>query len=466
MIIQHILFELYDNIITFMLSCAKGIEGQQCLNELKAIEILEEHLKKINVMLKDVECLKYIKANVIMVIAYLLKDDKIDSMSKQLSDDFVKTLVDGLRETIENENKNENNLEGTKFYSVYKIGEESDTYVFAYTWLKRLIKVSINNKIKLKLYKFEMFDLLEILLEKGNSKEQKKCCELICSLSFNDVIKADLKQNDNSTMKWILKLLADTKEASVKRYCQQINEIVNDVSLAKPANVQSNKHIMISYNHKYQETIIKINTALENQGYSTWIDINTPINDLYDTMAKAIESASIILICYSQEYKDSGNCRFEAYYAAKLNVEIISIRVQDKYQPDSWLGMILAGKFWIDYSDKNVDITVHHNKLFEQIELINNHKHQIKRTVSKPLALEWDCAQVQNWLIENDLKSFSKIFSNYRGITLNALWDIKQKDIKFFYEMIQDEITQSEIKIETHEKLNFFYLLQNLFFHF
>ena len=40
-----------------------------------------------------------------------------------------------------------------------------------------------------------------------------------------------------------------------------------------------------------------------------WMDVDDMQGSTLAAMAKAVEDADIVLVCYSQRYKDSDNCR-------------------------------------------------------------------------------------------------------------------------------------------------------------
>lgn len=95
-------------------------------------------------------------------------------------------------------------------------------------------------------------------------------------------------------------------------------------------------------------------------------------------MALAVEKAAVVLICFSQKYKESPNCRTgeldcimrsylwfpkwhntiislytEAEYTFKLGKSIVPLRMQYRYQADGWLGALLGNKLYFDFSSDN-----------------------------------------------------------------------------------------------------------------
>ena len=48
---------------------------------------------------------------------------------------------------------------------------------------------------------------------------------------------------------------------------------------------------------------------LIGDGFNVWMDIENMEGSLLESMARAIENASVVLVCYSEKYKYSQNCR-------------------------------------------------------------------------------------------------------------------------------------------------------------
>ena len=72
-----------------------------------------------------------------------------------------------------------------------------------------------------------------------------------------------------------------------------------------------------------------------------------------EAMAQAVERAKAVIICMSEKYKISPNCRTEGEYTFQLRKPIVPLLMQRKYKPDGWLGMLLGAKLFIDYSGKH-----------------------------------------------------------------------------------------------------------------
>ena len=88
----------------------------------------------------------------------------------------------------------------------------------------------------------------------------------------------------------------------------------DDDGVAKDSSLQKVKagisgHIMISYQWANQKILIKIRDELRKKGYDVWMDIDQMGGSTLAAMADAVEKASVVLVCMSQKYKDSPNCR-------------------------------------------------------------------------------------------------------------------------------------------------------------
>ena len=59
----------------------------------------------------------------------------------------------------------------------------------------------------------------------------------------------------------------------------------------------------------------QIYEALKEEGYEVWIDVEhmSGYENLLEGMANAVENAWLVLICFSEKYKLSQNCRTGRY---------------------------------------------------------------------------------------------------------------------------------------------------------
>ena len=113
----------------------------------------------------------------------------------------------------------------------------------------------------------------------------------------------------------------------------------------------SEKRLMISYQWDSQSFVLQIKDQLEEFGYNTWMDIDKMHGNIYAKMAEGVENSKIIIVCMSTKYECSKNCNSELHYAQDNNRKIIPIKVEAGYRPKSALGLITAGKIYVDFSD-------------------------------------------------------------------------------------------------------------------
>ncbi|KAK0062000.1 hypothetical protein Bpfe_008493 [Biomphalaria pfeifferi] len=131
----------------------------------------------------------------------------------------------------------------------------------------------------------------------------------------------------------------------------------------------NDRHIMISYCHADKEIVHKIYHSLQSLGYNLWIDNENMETNLLDSMAKAVQNSSIVIMCISQKYKDSVNCKKEAEYTSNLEKDYLIVKVTPNFKPDDWLGLMLGERLYFDFSGSRLYDTVL-QELVKQIDVI------------------------------------------------------------------------------------------------
>jgi hypothetical protein len=86
-----------------------------------------------------------------------------------------------------------------------------------------------------------------------------------------------------------------------------------------------------------------------------WLDVEQMKGSVVDAMSEAIESAAVVLFGVSERYKESANCRLELQYAAQMKVDRIPLMMQEGYQAQGWLGLLLGQSLWHAFSPSAVD---------------------------------------------------------------------------------------------------------------
>lgn len=95
---------------------------------------------------------------------------------------------------------------------------------------------------------------------------------------------------------------------------------------------------------------LKIKDELKSKGFQVWIDVEQIYGSSLSSMAEAVENASVFLMCVSEKYYQSPNCRLEAEYAVRLQKPIIPLIMQADYMPLGWLGIIIGGKIYYKFA--------------------------------------------------------------------------------------------------------------------
>ncbi|VDN12690.1 unnamed protein product [Dibothriocephalus latus] len=102
-------------------------------------------------------------------------------------------------------------------------------------------------------------------------------------------------------------------------------------------------HIMISYQHSTQSTMVRLKEELVKLGYEVWIDVDHMSHGSFvDEMAEGVEGASALILGLCQAFKDSPHCRQEMRYAYEQRVPFYPILLEEDYKPDGWLAFMLA----------------------------------------------------------------------------------------------------------------------------
>lgn len=220
--------------------------------------------------------------------------------------------------------------------------------------LDGLNRMAVVDSNKLKIIKMGALPLYVSLMDARCTVEQQMAaCQGIWTLAFCKENR-DVFLGEPTCME-ALHRLTRSGDASVRKAAQGALWVIEEEQkrvqgvASEPQRVSSNvRHIMMSYNWGVQKEVLKVRDRLQEAGYSIWIDVERMGGSTLEAMAKSIEDAAVVLIFFSDKYKTSAACRSEAEYTYKLGKEFIPIRMQPKYSPDGWLGMLLGTKYYFD----------------------------------------------------------------------------------------------------------------------
>ena len=222
----------------------------------------------------------------------------------------------------------------------------------------------------------------------------------------------------------------------------------------------SSNHVMISYQWDSQKVLVEVKNKLQASGYRVWMDLEQMGGSTLETMAKAVENASVILVCVSQRYKESPNCRSEAEYAYQLRKDIIPLMMERNYRPNGWLGMIVGTKLWIDFrnsygieagvgkllrelggrgrQNQGGDLTSDASQMgnAEQVQEDN-----LSATAEVPVISSWTSHDVECWLKDIGLDEVCKtVLPRLDGQTLIHLYALRDECPDYFYRCLESNL--------------------------
>lgn len=218
--------------------------------------------------------------------------------------------------------------------------------------------VAANDSNKKELFQLGVVDKLFKCLEKQAKNDETIYFILraILNLSFLNEAGQFIKQQEDSKRAVSKYLTYESRQvkAQADAIMFQITKAgrLNEVQ-AKQRNCEAavgkKPRLMISYNWDHQNIVKKIVRGLQRRELDVWFDIDQMGGSTLEAMANAIEGSDIILLCLSDKYQASPNCRTEGEYAFTLRKTIIPLKVQSDHQSRSWLGAIVGSKLYFQF---------------------------------------------------------------------------------------------------------------------
>ena len=232
-------------------------------------------------------------------------------------------------------------------------------------------------------------------------KVQQIALEILVALSFNNDACSVLRQNQKF-MYHIRVLVGNTNsdksclQRAAERLLWKLEK--EEEAITKPTILNSYRHdIMISYSHRDQQICLQIHEQLVRDGFNVWIDRDCLRGSTMVGIANAIENSEYVLICMSNTYKQSVYCQSEAHYAFELGCRLIPIIIESDYKPDGWLGIIVSGKIYVDFSKINFqlayerlknEINEQRNQSLHQLSTISGKKREVDMDVINPAQIQ------------------------------------------------------------------------------
>uniref|UniRef100_A0A2C9JLY3 TIR domain-containing protein n=1 Tax=Biomphalaria glabrata TaxID=6526 RepID=A0A2C9JLY3_BIOGL len=216
-----------------------------------------------------------------------------------------------------------------------------------------LSKLAVNDSNKAKIIEEGALSDFTQMLRHTDPREQSSAAECLWTLAFDKTVRQTIVESPDLVP--ALEELKNSENSLVKNNVQGAlwmikgeNDPAASVSRPNSGNAIKN-HIFISYSWAEKEMVKKIHNSLLSEGYKIWVDYEQMGGSTLQAMADAVENAAVVLICMSEKYKQSPNCRTEN---SKFVFKPIQKNGKKKYRPDGWLGAILGAKLFFDFTGK------------------------------------------------------------------------------------------------------------------
>lgn len=359
-----------------------------------------------------------------------------------------------------------------------------------------LRRLSVNDDNKLTIGQNpKVLEKLCKIVEKANPKKKSVLVDhalgTLYNLAFKEENRPLLKQFPGLVDK--LKGLAESPEFDISKESKGILYLLSEFSLDRKepggdtssspssSSPSSNKFdVMLSYNwvsiiflslffnfcflsnifffvlfppQNEQSKAVKLKDYLRKRGLKVWIDLEQMGGSTLESMAFAIDNSALILICFSQRYKESPNCRMEAEYTLQQKKNLIPLKFQDQYSPDGWLGMTIGTKLWFDFSklelfDKSGEGLVREIERKGVSLLGSPSSGELLLQASAPAAAPatqgpetWKTKEITEWLEKISLSSLNEPFQReaVNGEGLEQLRHLESKSPEFFFKVLKEE---------------------------
>ena len=294
--------------------------------------------------------------------------------------------------------------------------------------------------------------LISVIKTSNEDEEKASATRALWMLAFDNNNKEKVRQEEGAMD--ILHQLQQSKNSEVQKAAAgALWELEGKTARQSSEKIESTgNHVMISYQWDSQEVLVEVKNRLQASGYRVWMDLEQMGGSTLEAMAKAVEDSSVVLICVSERYKESPNCRSEAEYAYQLRKDIIPLMMQRKYRGDGWLGMLVGTKLWFDFQSKHVleqGVTKLIRELGgrgKELDVTDGPSEPAVRAVqadllappSSPGVSTWTNKDVKQWFKEIGLEKVCKEdISEMNGQTLIDLQELRGECPDYFYRCIE-----------------------------
>lgn len=350
--------------------------------EFKLADIIQNTIEKFNEQ-------QMILAKGIIVLSYLLTDDQKND--KILENKVVGFIVQILKQA----SISEDGLSRRHGMSVLEV-------------LRGIHNLSINDNNKEQIVTSGALPILvEIMKKRRETGEVLETLMIIWRLSFlNQIFSKIISEPD--LINAIESLKFDTDERIRHSATGALWEIKQRNSKMPIPFGDCQPHVMISYQWDSQSTMLKVKESLKEAGFKVWMDVENISGSTLEAMSLAIENAAVVLIGMSKKYKESPNCRSEAEYAYKLRKSVVPLRLEPRYVPDGWLGIIVGTRLYFDFTSPRDYDHVMTNLLRELgsrgrlCDTVDSGRGTVRQDTSNKKSVDldkqWTTEQLRTWL--------------------------------------------------------------------
>lgn len=261
----------------------------------KAIDIFQSKCG-----IKQFEQYQYDAADVIA----LLSSSEEEAKSLNLGEDYIKDRVSKLKDLlVSNEQGQVRLLDILAPFRNLSVAESNK---------ELLAKVPELVELLLNVLELEHSDDLVDYIAKELPQSKQEAAKILWNLSYS---KTNHKNIEAANGIKRLKQILPKSDNSILRTNIEGTLFVLENKIQKVSHTTTStdkaKHIMISYNWGNQATILRLAKSLKEKGYAVWLDVDEMKGSTLEAMADAIENSALVLMCVSQKYKESPNCRLE-----------------------------------------------------------------------------------------------------------------------------------------------------------
>ncbi|XP_048728503.2 uncharacterized protein LOC125646315 [Ostrea edulis] len=373
----------------------------------------------------------------IIVLSYLLiESEKDDSI---LENEVLGFIIQILSQAVESEER----VSRRHGMSVQEI-------------LQGINNLSVNDKNKEELVKRKSLPIfVKILKEKRDQEEVLQTLTIIWRISFLDQNFPKLI-SDADLVSVIESLQFDKHERIRHSATGALWEMRQRNMSIDCIKDDPRPHVMISYQWDSQKVMLKVKDFLKQAGYKVWMDVENISGSTVEAMSLAIENAAVVLICMSQRYKESPSCRSEAEYSYKLRKCVVPLRVEPRYVPDGWLGIIIGTRLYFDFTpEKQFDHMMENlikelgskGRIFDNIDGMVSIKQQSKDNTEEKISGSWTKTRMNGWLDSCDLSKPSKRLYDLNFELLSELRLLQTSSPATFYDILRSDLLLSGVDV-------------------